>query len=81
MTYSYTERYEQVKLTGYKTVPCLICGRKMKRQRTFSQTINPFNRSKLREGEPKGYAEITSELKEKIEEWKKTPAIHEACEE
>lgn len=77
--YSYTEKYETVKLTGYKAVPCLGCGKMMKRQRTFSQTLNPWNKSKVNQGHLKRRDEIIDELKVKIEEWKKTPAMHEAC--
>lgn len=70
MMYSYTEKYEQVKLTGYTTISCLQCGKRMKRQKTFYQTINPFNKSKLYPGELKGRSEILKELQDKIEEWK-----------
>jgi len=79
--YSYTERYEEVKMTGYKTISCFGCGRKMRRQKTFSQTLNPWNKSKINVGQLKSRKEIMDELKVKIEEWKRTSAMHEVCKE
>lgn len=66
--YSYTERYEPITLTGYKSIKCRICGKRLKRQRTFQQTLSPFNKNE--KGETKTVAEIYKELQEKIDEWK-----------
>ena len=40
-----TYHYERFSHTVKRRVPCLICGRKVSRQRTFSQTDSPFNKN------------------------------------
>ncbi|MGH9251976.1 MAG: hypothetical protein ACRD0W_21030, partial [Acidimicrobiales bacterium] len=52
--------YEAVKRTVTKAVPCAVCGRKIRRQRTFQQTINPFNKGA--DGVVKTRAQIWAEL-------------------
>jgi hypothetical protein len=41
----YTETYQRVKATGRTRVQCNWCGKWMNRQRTFTMTINPFNKN------------------------------------
>jgi hypothetical protein len=43
--YTETIRYEQVTRQFTRNSPCPGCGRKVRRQRTFSQTINPWNQA------------------------------------
>jgi hypothetical protein len=62
-----TYRFEEVKRTAKKRVPCEGCGKKLNRQTTFSQTINPFNRNA--DGFPKTYREIWDELGAECREW------------
>jgi hypothetical protein len=38
--------YEKVELRFYKNGKCSICSKPMKRQTTFYQTLNPFNKNK-----------------------------------
>jgi hypothetical protein len=65
-----------VEMTGYKSGKCK-CGKHRRRQKTFSQTINPFNKNA--EGMPKSREEIYQELKETIAKWKKEPITCEDC--
>ncbi len=58
--------FREIKLTGHKTGICTTCGKKHKRQKTFSQTLNPFNKI---DGLPKTTSEIYSELGLEIKEW------------
>lgn len=73
---SYT--FDEVALTGNKTVECSGgCGRKLKRQKKFSQTLNPFNKNA--DGLPKSTAEIHAELRKDIVKWKKLPVTCKHC--
>jgi len=73
-----TERFQEVKLYGEKRFKCKGgCGRTLKRQRKFSQTINPFNKTK--EGHIKTSQDIYPELKEKLMEWKKEIELCKHC--
>jgi hypothetical protein len=63
-----------------KSVPCASgCGKKVRRQRTFTQTLNPFNKNAA--GAVKTVPEIRAENKECAEEWKAKPETCSACEE
>ena len=73
-----TYRFEEVPRQFTKSVPCTVCGRKVRRQRTFSQTINPFNKNAA--GQVKTFGEIYTELAEKGEAWQAEPETHTKCE-
>lgn len=60
-------RFQDVKRTAKRRLPCHECGKKISRQTTFMQTINPFNKNA--EGYPKSYREIWDELGVKCREW------------
>lgn len=65
---STTVRYQQVKRTVRKKAPCRGgCDRNLDRQRTFTQTISPFNRSP--DGTPKTYAQVWESLGQECEAW------------
>lgn len=61
MLYSFNE----IKLTGKRKV--IVNGKKKIQQKTFSQTVNPFNKNL--DGSIKSAKEIIAELKEEIAEW------------
>jgi hypothetical protein len=78
--YTETIRYEEVSMTGTKSVKCAGgCGRTLKRQRKFSQTINPWNRKA--NGEIKSHVDIYPELRRDIEQWQAKPETCKHCEE
>lgn len=69
--------YEVVKLSTSRSFKaCRACGRPGKRQRTFRQTINPFNKNAA--GQPKTWNEIWQELQCQAATWR--PDIHAQCE-
>jgi hypothetical protein len=72
-----TTRFEEVRRTGSKTVPCESCGKKLRRQTTFTNTISPFNKNA--DGHPRSRAEIWDHLGEQVADWERLPAWHDAC--
>ncbi|MBP2581860.1 hypothetical protein J3A78_002338 [Streptomyces sp. PvR006] len=73
-----TYRFEQVPLTAKKSVPCTICGKQVRRQCTFMQTISPFN--KHPDGIPKSRIDILQELKAQANKWETAAETHPKCE-
>jgi len=65
--YTVTERYEEVKRFARKSGPCALCGKRMRRQHTFTMTISPFNRNT--DGSVRTRTEIDAALAEKAKEW------------
>lgn len=72
-----TVRFEEVSRWAAKTVRCAKCGKRLRRQRTFSQTINPWNRTA--DGRMKTRDDIVAELEAEIEEWKAQPELCSKC--
>ncbi|WP_032914762.1 hypothetical protein [Streptomyces sp. NRRL B-11253] len=73
-----THRFERIPLTAKKSVPCTGCGKKIRRQRTFEQTLTPFNKNA--DGAIKDYAVIYRELEAMAAKWQAEPETHPACE-
>lgn len=73
-----TVRFEEVSRWAEKTVKCAKCGKKIRRQRTFSQSINPWN--KTADGRVKRRDDIIAELGAEIEKWKAEPELCRKCE-
>lgn len=73
-------RFDEIKRTAKKRVPCEGCGKKLNRQTTFMQTLNPFNKNA--DGEVKTSREIWAELGVKCREWEAdmTGVLCVACE-
>lgn len=63
-----TVSFQEITLRGAKSVKCAgNCGRTLKRQRKFWQTLNPFNKNAC--GQIKGVAEIRVELENERKAW------------
>ncbi|TVM01733.1 MAG: hypothetical protein CV087_10470 [Candidatus Brocadia sp. WS118] len=60
------EEYETVSLRAEKNVKCKGCGKRLKRSKTFSQTLNPFNK---KDGRLKTRQEIYEELSKESTAW------------
>jgi hypothetical protein len=63
--------YERVPVTAVKRLPCPVCGKLLRRQRTFSETINPWNRNP--DGTQKTSREVFASVSAKAEDWKSVP--------
>jgi uncharacterized C2H2 Zn-finger protein len=72
-----TIRFQEVTQQGTKNLPCPDCGKRVRRQKTFSQTINPFNKNA--NGAPKSHQEIRTELLEQVRTWAAEPVLCSAC--
>jgi len=71
-----TYRFREIKHQASKNLPCPGCGKKLRRQRTFMQTLNPFNK---KDGVVKTELVIVRELVAQAEEWEQQPETHDAC--
>jgi hypothetical protein len=69
-----TEHYEELKVQGKKSGKCL-CGKRLTRSVTFTQTLSPFNK---KDGRLKTRNEIYQELNQEKDEWLKEPVRHAA---
>jgi len=73
-----TTRFEVIRHKAVKSLPCAVCGKRLRRQRTFEQTINPYNRNA--DGTVKTRAEIRQELITEARVWAQDAESHAACE-
>ncbi len=73
---TYTVRYEQV---GHKNLPCPGCGKKIRRQRTFTGTISPYNKDP-ETGLPRTRQQIHEHLHKVAGAWQAKPEMHTDCE-
>ena len=73
-----TYTFQKVPHQASKSVPCTVCGKKVRRQRTFFQTLNPFNKNA--DGQVKTVPEIVRELDEQAMSWQAEPETHPKCE-
>lgn len=62
-----TYRFEEIKLSGSKKVPCGQCGKKVSRTRTFEQTINPLNKND--DGTAKTARQVAASVREELRAW------------
>jgi hypothetical protein len=74
-----TYRFQEVAHTERRRATCPGCGKRRGVQRTFTQTVNPFNTNA--DGTVKTYPEVYRAVREQGQAW--TPsdreASHEAC--
>jgi transcriptional regulator NrdR family protein len=69
--------FEEITRKVTRRVPCRVCGVKLTRSETLSQTVNPFNKDD--DGNPKTEQQIVAELKTQAETWHPWNDIHEKC--
>lgn len=65
------ETYREFKVSARKSGKCPCCGKRIARQKTFYQTMNPFNLNA--EGIPKSASEIFASLEDEAAEWRSEP--------
>ena len=69
--------FDEVSIRGEKKARCPKCGKLVTRAKTFSQTLNPFN--KLPNGMVKTRDGIIHELQAERSAWWKTPELCAKC--
>jgi hypothetical protein len=62
-----THRYDGPRRTFRKTVPCHVCGKKLRRQRTIEHTVNPFNQNE--DGTQETWDEVLQDVIAKGKAW------------
>jgi uncharacterized protein (DUF2225 family) len=62
-----TYRFEEVSHTAKRRVTCAVCGKKFNRQKTFTNTINPFNMNA--NGSPKTYQDVRANVFALARQW------------
>lgn len=72
-----TYRFQEVKARASHGGKCPVCGKRVSRSRTFTQTINPFNRNE--DGSVKTPAEVRVAVDAEANAWE-PDFTHEACE-
>lgn len=72
-----TTRYERISAMRIRNLPCPVCGKKYRRQRTFTQTVNPWNKND--QGLPKTWHEVETAVNAEADDWARTPERHPAC--
>jgi hypothetical protein len=63
--------YEPVRVQAFKRHPCPVCGKLLRRQRTFQETINPFNKNP--DGTQKTGQEVLRSVQAKADAWQQAP--------
>lgn len=69
--------FEEVSLRAAKSLPCPGCGKKVRRQKTFTNTVNPWNVNE--DGTPRTRDEIWEVLRNKASVWQTEPERHTEC--
>lgn len=77
-----TVTYEEVRAHATRREPCPVCGRRIRRSRTFVQTVSPFNLVADR-SRPKTYAEVQAAVDAAAKAWAPDTEVflHGACRE
>lgn len=70
--------YEEVSSRGFKSGPCAGCGKPAERSKTFTNTVNPFNRNE--DGSVRTRREVFDHVNELRREWESSPVMHARCE-
>lgn len=60
--------FEEVKAYGKRTI--VVDGKKKRQQKTFTQTVNPFNKNE--DGTIKSYSEVQAAVNAERDAWEKS---------
>lgn len=71
-------RFREIKRTITRRSDCPVCGRRVQRSLTLSETVNPWNVGA--DGNPKSASEVLQSVEQKLRDW--VPDFtHEKCKE
>ena len=71
-------RFQEVSLYGEKSGKCVVCGKRTKRSKKVTHTVNPFNKNE--DGTIRTYDEVMERVSEEVKKWKQEPIYHVKCE-
>ena len=74
---NYRYIFEAIKCQNRKVIRCAVCGRQLIRSRTFTQTLNPYNRRA--DGLAKSRGDIMTELRAQAAAWQEAPETCAKC--
>jgi hypothetical protein len=66
-----TVYYSKVKHTAKRRVTCNVCGKHLNRQRTFEQTVNPWNKNP--DGTVKTFMQVLASVHAEALVWEPDP--------
>jgi len=70
--------YDEFSQLAVRKGVCEACGKRGRRQHTFTMTENPWNKNS--DGSVRTRREIYAALREKADEWKGEAFVHPGCE-
>jgi hypothetical protein len=70
-------RFERVKFSAAKRYKCATCGKTVRRQRTFEQTLSPWNKNAA--GEEATRSEVVEKLRAEAAAWGAAPDYCTDC--
>ncbi len=70
-------KFNEVSIIAHKSLPCPKCHKRVKRQKKFWQTINPFNR--IPDGTIKSREIIQDEITREAATWREKPELCSKC--
>ena len=71
-----TTRYDEISTAVTSTGNCPVCGKRVRRSRTFTQTVSPFNRNP--DGTVRTRAQVSAAVVAKSRTWQ-PDFTHQAC--
>jgi hypothetical protein len=76
--YRQTITFEEVSALAIRKGVCGVCGKRGRRQRTFTMTVNPWNKNP--DGSVRSRSEVVEANREKAREWQREAFVHPGCE-
>ena len=73
-----TVTFDEMRAQAVRTGPCPGCGRRVRRQRTFTATVSPFNQV---DGQPRTPNEVQMQVTQRARAWAPDPEVfrHAGC--
>lgn len=71
-------RYEEISWRSEKSGECAVCGKHVKRQKKFTNTVNPWNRNP--DGTTRTRVEVMANVQSLAARWQEQPVTHQRCE-
>lgn len=70
--------FDKISLSASKSCKCIGCGKRLSRQKTEYETVNPFNVNS--DGTMKARDEVRRSVQQKLAKWREAPETCSGCE-